>query len=120
MNSLLTGFAELTVAFAGLAIGLCALIVARYWVVFRRSHDGARLLPAHVMLIGTSYAMLAFVGVARLGSPPHLNSMTWTDWWVYPFITVAFLMGDAALLLILRFTARRGARYGRRTTDPEV
>lgn len=104
-------FAELTVAFAGLAIGLCAIIIVRYWHIWRRAHNGIRLLPAHVVLIGTSYSMLALVGVARLGDPPSPSEVG-ILWWVYPFIALAFLIGDIALLLILKFTAKRKESKG--------
>lgn len=117
MNFVFTLFAELVVAFAGLAIGMCALITVIYWRVFRKSRNSARLLPAHIMAIGTSYAMLAFIAVSQLGDPPPPTSEVF---WVYPFSTAAFLLGDIALLLILLFISRRGARYGRRATDPEV
>lgn len=119
---LLRLFAELTVAFAGIGIGLCVVIVSRYWVVWRQTRDGSRLLPAHVVLIGTSYSMLAVVGVVRLGNPPPVESTSLVLWMVYPWISAAFLIGDVALLLILRFVSRRGARVGprRRATDPPL
>lgn len=106
---LLATFAEFTVAAAGIALGLCTVIVVAYWRVFRSVSNGARLLPAHVMLIGTSYAMFALVAVSRLGDPPP--PAPGRGWWVYPFITLAFVMGDVALVIILRFVSRRGPRY---------
>lgn len=101
-------FAGFTTAVAGIALGLSWIIVTVYWHVYRRVRNGARLLPLHVMLIGTSYSMLAIIGVARLGNPPPPASTE--GWWVYPFITLAFLLGDIALILILVFVGKRGTR----------
>lgn len=110
MTRFLVLFSELTVAFAGVAIGLSQVIVARYWRIWRKTRNGARLLPAHVMLIGISYAMLGVVAVVRLGDPPPPGPPI--IWWIYPFISLAFLLGDVSLILILRFVSRRGARVG--------
>lgn len=119
--SVLHMFAELTTVVAGLAVGLCAVIVVKYWGVFKETQRGARLLPLHVMGIALSYSMLAVVAVARLSSPPP----PWPEgWWIYPFVTSAFTIGDASLMVILLFVSQRGARvegsrtkYGRRKTD---
>lgn len=104
----LHAFAGITVAVSGFAIGLCSVIVMTYWHVYRRVRNGARLLPLHIMLIGTSYSMIAFVAATRLGNPPPPG--TREGWWIYPFITLAFVLGDIALILILKFVAKRGTR----------
>lgn len=106
---LLHMFSELVTAAAGVTIGLSALIIALYWKIFRAAKNGQRLLPIHVMLIGTSYSMLAFIAIAVMGTPPRPG--TSESWWVYPFGTLAFVLGDIALLIILRFIGRRGPRY---------
>lgn len=105
----MAAFAGLLQATAGIAFGLCVVIVSTYWRVFKTTGDGARLLPVHIMMIGTSYAMLAFTAVARLGDPPPPSPGT--GWWVYPFVTSAFIIGDIALVIILLFVTRRGPRY---------
>lgn len=110
MISLVQGFAGLTVAFAGIAIGMCFEIVRRYWSIWRRTRNGARLLPSHILLIGTSYSMIAVVAVARLGNPPIFRQMAFGEWWIYPFVTLAFLLGDIALVLIFMFISKRGTR----------
>lgn len=104
-------FSNLTVAVAGLLIGLSALIIVKYWKVYRSVSDSARLLPIHVMLIGISYSMIAFIVTIRLGDPPPPRPGEWVEWWIYPFLTLAFLMADAALILILKFLSKRGPRY---------
>lgn len=110
MIPFIQGFAGLTVAFAGIAIGMCLEIVRRYWGVWKRTGNGNRLLPSHIILIGTSYSMIAVVAITRLGDVPRFRHLTFGDWWVYPFITLAFLLGDIALVLILKFVSRRGSR----------
>lgn len=104
-------FSNLTVAVAGLLIGLSTLIIVKYWKVYRSVSNAARLLPVHVMLIGVSYSMIALIAVLRLGDPPPPYSMHWSDWWIYPFITLAFLLADIALVIILKFISERGTRY---------
>lgn len=107
-GQVLQAFSGLVVAAAGAAFGLCVLIVTVYWRVYRAVSNGARLLPLHIIGIGTSYGMLAVLAVLRMGDPPPPYS---EGWWVYPFATLAFTIGDVALVLILRFVARRGPRY---------
>lgn len=108
-GELLHAFSELLVALAGVAIGLCVLIVGVYWRVWRTVRDGARLLPAHIIGIGTSYGMLALLAVLRMGDVPPPTGHE--GWWVYPWATLAFAIGDVALVLILWFVARRGPRH---------
>lgn len=105
----LHAFSGLTVAVAGFAIGLCAVIVLAYWHVYHAVTNGARLLPLHIMGIGVSYSMLAIVAIARLGNPPPPSPGN--GWWIYPFVTLAFVIGDTALVLILLFIRKRGSRY---------
>lgn len=108
-------FSNLTVSAAGILIGLSMLIVTKYWKLYKATSNSARLLPLHIILIGTSYSMIALIAVLRLGDPPPPYTMHWSDWWIYPFITLAFIQADIALLLILKFISRRGTRY--RETD---
>lgn len=112
MHHLLQTFSGLTVAFAGIAFGMCVLITSVYWKIYKGIDNGKRLLPLHIMAISTSYAMLALVAVFRLGGPLNrFEEASIGEWWVYPFVTVAFLLGDIALTLILLFISRRGSRY---------
>lgn len=104
----LYAFSSLTVISASIALGLCIVIMSYYWHVFKKTKNARRLLPTHVMLIATSYAMISVVAVARLGNPPPPET---EGWWIYPFITAAFILGDIALVIILRFIRARGSRY---------
>lgn len=115
MYSLLHTFSGLTVAFAGIAFGMCALITILYWRVYKAAHNGKRLLPLHVMGISISYSMICIVAVARLGDPPPYSHFG--QWWIYPFITLAFMIGVVALSLILKFIHDRGSRYPKPNKD---
>lgn len=115
--SLIRTFAGLTTAFAGIALGMSLIIVFLYWKVYCKTNNGKRLLPLHVMSIGISYSMLAVIAVARLGNPPPFIGTSFSEWWVYPFITLAFLVGDIALALILIFVHQRNTRYPRHNLE---
>lgn len=100
----LNGLASITAGAAGLAIGLSVYIAWMYWRRYRQATNPTdRMLPAHVVLIALSYAALALVAVARLDQVPEQTALR--TWWIYPTIGGAFLIGDVALVLILRFVA---------------
>lgn len=112
MYSILHAFSGLAVALASIATGMSLVIIVYYWKIFRLTRDGTRLLPLHVMGIGISYIMFAMVAITRIGNPPPITDSTrLSDWWTYPFITLAFLIGDVALTFILTFIHNRGTRY---------
>lgn len=99
---------SLTASLAGLAIGGCAIVTAYYCKVWRTSSNGMRLLPAHVIAISVSYAMLAVIAVVRLSEIPSYTEVR--VWWTYPFIAAAFLLGNVSLGMILLFLRQRNKR----------
>lgn len=109
---LLDLISNLAAAAAGLAFGLTAVIMVAYWRVYRATRkEETRLLPMHIMLIGASDMMLAIIAVLRLGNPPPPPPGALGEYWVYPFISLAFIIKDVALVIILIFISRRGPRY---------
>lgn len=101
----LNGLASAAAGAAGLAIGLSVYIAWLYAIRYRQATNPTdRMMPAHVVLIALSYATLALIAVVRLDGVPEQTALR--TWWIYPTIGAAFIVGDIALVLILRFVAR--------------
>lgn len=112
---------DLVASAAGAAIGLTGIIIWTYQRQWRRTRNGGRLIPAHVTLIGTSYALLSLV-ILVLVVRTTPDRITGVNAVLLGLVTAAFTVGDVALVLVLKFIRRRdrrvaGGHPGRRWYD---